>query len=207
MNYARMEEISEELFTRYRELRESKGREYAPDEDTLADFKEVAAEVGVTPLQCWAIYVKKHERARDTFVREGAVKSESIQSRIDDIVTYHALLLGLVEDELIERESVDRRAVLDARAMEHAKCAGDRIHVDDAEVEESVARGRGLPRDESPWSILQSHANKIVDEAEIFAIRHELKMHGHYGEFSASGNRLLYREGTSVVTVGGGMRL
>lgn len=178
MNYRRMEEISEALFDRYRELRETKGREYAGEEDTLADFKEVAAEVGVTPLQCWAIYVKKHERARDTFIREGGVKSESIDSRIDDIVTYHALLLGLVEDELIEREAADRRAVLDERAIRIAEHdGGERVHVIDP-----PPSGGYAPVIPSPWDILRSHIGKTIDEEELFAIRHELEMHGHRGQ-------------------------
>jgi hypothetical protein len=79
-------------------LRETKGREYASDRDTLADFKEVAAEAGITPLQCWLVYERKHSRAVGTFVREGQVKSESLESRVHDIIVYHLLLLGLVED-------------------------------------------------------------------------------------------------------------
>ncbi len=98
MHYNRMSEIVEAEFDRIRGIRESKGREYAQDEDTLADFKEVAAESGVTWFQCWNVYVKKHVRAVDTFIREGAVKSESIEGRIRDVIVYHLLLLGLIED-------------------------------------------------------------------------------------------------------------
>lgn len=98
MNYQRMEEIIEKVYGDIKKLRETKGREYAQDEDTLADFKEVAVEAGITPLQCWATYVKKHQRAIDTFVREGGVKSESIESRVIDVIVYHFLLLGLIED-------------------------------------------------------------------------------------------------------------
>lgn len=99
MTFEEMHELQEHVFDEIRALRETKGREYAHDADTLADFKEVAAECGVTPLQCWATYVKKHERAIDTFIREGGVKSESIESRIHDVLTYHILLLGLIQDE------------------------------------------------------------------------------------------------------------
>jgi hypothetical protein len=98
MKFERMQEIEEDLFEQIRSIRRTKGREYATDEDTLADFKEVAAEAGISPLQCWATYVKKHERAIDTFIREGEVKSEAIEGRILDVIVYHLLLLGLVED-------------------------------------------------------------------------------------------------------------
>lgn len=98
MKFERMTEIEDALFARIREIRETKGKEYATVEDTLADFKEVAAEVGISPLQVWSTYVKKHLRAIDTFVREGSVKSESINDRILDVIVYHILLLGLLED-------------------------------------------------------------------------------------------------------------
>jgi len=81
-------------------IRDTKGKEYATEEDTLADFKEVAVEAGVTPLQCWATYVKKHQRAIDTFIRseDQEVKSEPIEGRVLDVIVYHHLLLGLLFD-------------------------------------------------------------------------------------------------------------
>lgn len=99
MTFEEQEAIQEEVFRRIREIRETKGREYATDKDTLADFKEVAADVGITPLQCWATYVKKHERAIDSYIREGSVKSEAIEDRILDVVVYHLLLYGLIRDQ------------------------------------------------------------------------------------------------------------
>lgn len=108
LTYEELGRIQEAAFSRIRKLRETKGREYAHDADTLADFYEVAAEMGVTPLQCWGVYVKKHLRAIDTFVREGEVKSESIVGRVDDVLTYHVLLLGL----LLDGDHVPSSAVL-----------------------------------------------------------------------------------------------
>jgi hypothetical protein len=98
MQFDVMTQLIESEFDNIRNVRETKGREYAGEEDTLADFKEVATEAGITPLQCWLTYVKKHQRAVDTFIREGSVKSEAIEDRIRDIVVYHLLLLGLIED-------------------------------------------------------------------------------------------------------------
>lgn len=98
MHYDEMTELIESEFARIREIRETKGKEYAGEEDTLADFKEVAREAGVNELQVWLTYVKKHQRAIDTFVREGAVKSEAIEGRIRDVIVYHLLLLGLLKD-------------------------------------------------------------------------------------------------------------
>lgn len=100
MNFARMQEIEGDLWAKLRGIRKTKGIEYAGEEDTLADFKEIAEEVGISPLQVWAVYVKKHERAIDSFIKMGGRKtlSEGIDSRVLDVVVYHALLLGLIED-------------------------------------------------------------------------------------------------------------
>jgi hypothetical protein len=101
MTYEDFLELQEKTFEKVRALRETKGREYAHDADTLADFKEVAEAAGVTPLQCWLVYVEKHQRAIATAVREGGrVKSESLEDRITDVIVYHLLLLGLIQDEL-----------------------------------------------------------------------------------------------------------
>lgn len=104
MDHNAMESIIDRTFAQVKGLRETKGKEYATEEDTLADFKGVAEEAGITPYQVWATYVKKHERAIDAFIREGGVKSESIESRIVDVVVYHLLLLGLIQDLEKEKE-------------------------------------------------------------------------------------------------------
>jgi hypothetical protein len=107
MTYEELQQIEEQVWERMRKIRETKGREYAHDEDTLADFKEVAADAGISPMQCWLTYVQKHQRAIATFVREGSVKSESIYDRVLDVVVYHVLLLGLVQD--LEQETLKVR--------------------------------------------------------------------------------------------------
>jgi hypothetical protein len=107
VTFEELQKIEDQVWAHMRDIRETKGREYAHDEDTLADFKEVAAEAGITPLQCWLTYVQKHQRAIGTFVREGGVKSESLYDRCVDVIVYHVLLLGLVED--LEKETSKTR--------------------------------------------------------------------------------------------------
>lgn len=99
MTFDEMTDLVEAEFQKIRDIRATKGTEYAPIEDTLADFKEVAASCGVTPYQVWQVYVEKHQRAIATWVREGDVKSEAIEDRIRDVVVYHLLLLGLIADK------------------------------------------------------------------------------------------------------------
>jgi hypothetical protein len=112
MRFEEQTSIDETVFAKVRQIRETKGKEYATVEDTLADFKEVAEETGVSPLQVWNVYVKKHERAIDTFIREGSWKSESVYGRIIDVIVYHLLLLGLLQD-LSSADVTDRVAGVD----------------------------------------------------------------------------------------------
>lgn len=98
MDYGTMTQLIEAEFEHIREIRATKGREYAGEEDTLADFFEVAEEAGTTPLQVWLTYVRKHDRAIGAYIREGSVKSEAIEGRIRDVIVYHLLLLGLIKD-------------------------------------------------------------------------------------------------------------
>lgn len=110
MTFAQLKVIQDRVIAQIEKIRETKGREYATDQDTLADFKEVAARRGITPLQCWGTYVDKHLRAIDTAVREeGRIKSESLESRVVDVIVYHILLLGLVVDLTHAREELEFR--------------------------------------------------------------------------------------------------
>lgn len=81
------------------EINRTKGHDYAGDDDALANFKEQAAELGLTPEQVWGVFAGKHVKAVHTFIREGDVKSEPIEGRIHDVILYHFLLLGLIEEK------------------------------------------------------------------------------------------------------------
>lgn len=86
------------------DLNNKKGHDYAGDEDALANFKNHAAELGLTPEQIWGVYAGKHYDAIKTYVREGAVASEPIEGRIEDMILYLFLLYGLV----VERREEDK---------------------------------------------------------------------------------------------------
>jgi hypothetical protein len=106
MEHSEMLDITNDIGDRIIELLQTKGAEYGSDDDILADFKESAADAGVTPLQSWLIQVQKHERAIESYVRRAeTVSNESIQSRVVDVMVYHLLLLGLIAD----LEPLDRR--------------------------------------------------------------------------------------------------
>lgn len=88
-------------------IMESKGTSYsgATKEvgDRLSNFKRVAAQMGVTPLQCWLCYVLKHVDSVCTFVRTGH-ESEGLRSRALDIANY--MILGVALDDEKKTDAV-----------------------------------------------------------------------------------------------------
>lgn len=82
-------------------IRDKKGKDYAGDDDALRNFKEVATRTGQTPFQVWSVYFNKQIMAIETFVRDGAVQSESPISRFHDAINYLYLGLGLIEESAV----------------------------------------------------------------------------------------------------------
>lgn len=92
--------LMNETFAEIKELHESKGREYAGDEDSLDNFKRHAKNLGLKPEHIWAVYASKHFDAIISYVRNGGVLSnESIEGRIDDLILYALLLKGIVKEK------------------------------------------------------------------------------------------------------------
>ena len=79
-------------------LTASKGEEYSRDADQLANFKRLAAELGLEPEVVWAVYFTKHIDAVKSFVKTRKEFSEPIEGRIDDAILYLILLKGLISD-------------------------------------------------------------------------------------------------------------
>jgi hypothetical protein len=74
----------------------TKGHDYAGEGDRHRNFKQAAEAAGVSPLVCWAIFMKKHWDSIMTYVREGGVQSEPIMERFKDLRNYVDLGAGLV---------------------------------------------------------------------------------------------------------------
>jgi hypothetical protein len=89
----------EEQFDRIRELNSTKGVEYSGHADVLSDFREVAEAVGVTQEQALITYATKHWRAINAFVQTGAVKSEPIEGRLQDLILYSLLLIAMEREK------------------------------------------------------------------------------------------------------------
>lgn len=85
-------------YAKIAEINDKKGKDYAGDDDAMANFKQAALQLGVTPYVIWAVYAHKHWSAVMSFCKEGQVESEPIEGRIHDCILYLFLLLGLIED-------------------------------------------------------------------------------------------------------------
>jgi hypothetical protein len=101
MNHKDFEKLFKDLVEKETALMKSKGEEYCKgNPDRLHNFKDIAQDLGLDPLQIWAVYFKKHIDSILSYIKNGGVKSnESIQSRFYDARNYLALGLALIEEK------------------------------------------------------------------------------------------------------------
>jgi len=106
-------------------LNEEKGNDYAGSADVFRNFSENGTRLGLHPFQVWAVYFSKHIDAIITFTKDGSVKSEPIEGRIDDAIMYLLLLRVMVASEnqskLTESVIVYGKTETEARTAAHRK--------------------------------------------------------------------------------------
>lgn len=104
MNQIQFEALVAGISQQTTQLLISKGREYAGDDDRLANFKRGAALTGVDPLTVLFIYMSKHYDALSTYVRDRQrgetmpALSEPISGRLADLINYCVLAWALIEE-------------------------------------------------------------------------------------------------------------
>ncbi len=103
MTFEDFDNMMENTFETLREVRRTKGKEYANSDDRLDNFKRISKKKGVSPLVVAGIFLDKHLDALDYYIKNGKVESEAITGRIDDAILYLFLIKGLV----IEIQDVD----------------------------------------------------------------------------------------------------
>lgn len=100
MTHEQFNEFQAQLLAEVVAMKDTKGKEYANSEDRFANFKRLAPQLGITPLQVAWVYTAKHLDAIASFCRTGQTQStESFRSRIVDAITYLTLIGGM-SDEL-----------------------------------------------------------------------------------------------------------
>lgn len=99
MNRRRLLEVIDETVHRIIDLNNTKGREYAGDEEALSNFYNRASQMGIDPKIVWGTFFGKHMDSIFSYIKSGQVLSEPIEGRIDDAILYLILLKGIIEDE------------------------------------------------------------------------------------------------------------
>ena len=84
------------------DLTDTKGVEYSNSDDQLANFKRLAASLGVTPEFIILVYLTKHLDGINSFVAKGGELSEPITGRIDDAILYLVLLKACILESAVE---------------------------------------------------------------------------------------------------------
>jgi len=102
----RLSALHELMIAEEKEILNTKGQDYTQrDKDRLANFKNVARDLGVEPEVAWAVYFMKHIHAIMTWVKTGKVESEGLEGRFADIRNYALLGRAIYEEKT--REDLD----------------------------------------------------------------------------------------------------
>ena len=91
---------------------ERKSTDYAKEEDTLSNFKEMAHFTGTTKYQAWLVYFGKHMTTIINSIRRSPempqVESEPIKTRIVDAIVYLQILDYMIEEDVAARPRIGR---------------------------------------------------------------------------------------------------
>lgn len=98
-------EMVNESFNSRLEIMKAKGKEYTiGSDDKLQNFKDVARQLGLRPMQVWDVYFSKHIASIHNYVKDGIEASnESIEGRIMDAQNYLDLFQALVIEERLAK--------------------------------------------------------------------------------------------------------
>lgn len=116
----------------------SKGKDYrGASSDVLANFKKVAEELGITPMQALWVYMNKHFIAINKWIRcPDDTSSEPMEMRIVDAMNYLDLAYALMTEEIEESELVPACVPLD----------GERKNISIRELKDTSLLDKPYPR-------------------------------------------------------------
>ncbi len=99
MIFPEFDKLTEEIFDKIRDISATKGKEYAPGDDRLGNFKRAGEAAGIRPEQALWVFLDKHLQTISYYCKNERVESESIEGRLLDAVVYLILLWGLVAEK------------------------------------------------------------------------------------------------------------
>lgn len=95
--------LAEEIFEECKDILRKKGKDYAGNQDSLANFKDGGMELGRTKYEVWAVYFYKHVKSILNSIKANPnnpqTESEPLRGRIHDIINYAVILAALLEED------------------------------------------------------------------------------------------------------------
>jgi len=80
-------------------IMKTKSVDYAEAGDRLAEIKETARDVGITPRQVLGVYINKHYRSVKKWMRGEELRGEPIEEKLCDIQVYAWIAAKLAAEE------------------------------------------------------------------------------------------------------------
>lgn len=89
-------ELFDEVVAQARATLERKNSDYAETDDALANLTDVAARLGLTAGQVWAVYFDKHVRTLEAAAARGrTLRGEALEERATDAINFCVLAVAL----------------------------------------------------------------------------------------------------------------
>jgi len=96
-------QIAKNIFDEVLKISESKGKAYAGEGDSLANFKRNAERLGLSKYQVFGVYFNKHIDSINNAISQNpdkpVDKTEGLHGRIVDAVTYLCILDALLIED------------------------------------------------------------------------------------------------------------
>lgn len=102
MTHERFDALTDAFIKECLGTKTTKGADYAEATDRLANFKQNAESLGLTPFQVWAVYCSKHTDSIYKAIKRSPSypkkSGEHLSENIKDVIVYSLLLLGLITE-------------------------------------------------------------------------------------------------------------
>lgn len=87
--------ITDDFFERCKRVLIDKGRDYSPNNDAFESFKIDGIE---KEMVLW-VFLNKHLKAIQSYIKRGATESEPVEMRILDAINYLAILFAMLMEQ------------------------------------------------------------------------------------------------------------
>lgn len=120
MTFPKFDEFQAKLLAEVVKMKDTKGKEYTNGAERFDNFNEEARDVDVDRLKVAEIFLNKHMRAIKNYVCTGKVFSnEPIRGRIVDAITYLTLIAGMIEEDLMNQDTIKVEGIVDQNTGKH----------------------------------------------------------------------------------------